>query len=82
MKAIDIHSHFLPAQWEDLSAKFGGTDWPSMQQLGDGKGMLMKGGHPYRPVYSACWDAATTRGEMVRDGIYHQFISVKPLLYA
>ena len=82
MKAIDIHSHFLPAQWEDLSAKFGGTDWPSMQLLGDGKGMLMKGGQPYRPVYSACWDAATRLEEMDRDGIDHQLISVTPLLFA
>jgi aminocarboxymuconate-semialdehyde decarboxylase len=82
MKAIDIHSHFLPDRWDDLAAKFGGADWPWMRQVGEGKAMLMKGESDYRPVYAACWDPGIRLEEMDRDGIDHQVISVTPLLFS
>ncbi|MFT5140253.1 MAG: aminocarboxymuconate-semialdehyde decarboxylase [Lysobacterales bacterium] len=82
MKAIDIHSHFLPASWEDLGRKFGTADWPSMRQSDDGKGMLMLGDREYRPVYSACWDPILRLEEMDRDGLSQQIISATPILFA
>jgi len=82
MQVLDIHSHFLPEQWEDLAARFGGPDWPSMKLLGNGKGMLMLGERDYRPVYSACWDADIRLEEMDRDRISHQIISATPILFA
>ena len=82
MKVLDIHSHFLPSQWEDLGARFGSPDWPSMKQLGDGKAMLMKGEQEFRPVYSACWDPELRLQEMDRDGVDQQIISATPVLFA
>lgn len=80
-QSIDIHSHFLPERWEDLEARFGGGNWPSMRHLGDGKAMLMKGREDFRPVYSACWDATTRLEEMDRDGVGQQIICATPLLF-
>jgi aminocarboxymuconate-semialdehyde decarboxylase len=82
MQVVDIHSHFLPEQWEDLEARFGTSGWPSMRHLGDGKAMLMKGGEDFRPVYSACWDASRRLEEMDRDGVSQQIICATPLLFA
>ncbi len=82
MKTVDIHSHFLPASWEDFAARFGTGDWPWMKQLGDGKAMLMKGEREYRPVYAACWDADIRLQEMDRHGIDQQIISATPVLFA
>jgi aminocarboxymuconate-semialdehyde decarboxylase len=52
-----------------------------MRHFGDGKAMLMKGGDDFRPVYSACWDAATRLEEMDRDGVGQQIICATPLLF-
>lgn len=82
MKVIDIHSHFLPAKWEDLGTKFGTPDWPSMKLLDGGKGMLMLGERDYRPVYEACWDPEVRLSEMDRDGLSQQIISATPILFA
>jgi aminocarboxymuconate-semialdehyde decarboxylase len=82
MNMVDIHSHFLPRTWPDLAARFGGADWPSMKHSGDGKAMLMVGDVEFRPVTSACWDAAVRLEAMDRDGVDVQIMCVTPLLFA
>lgn len=81
LRAVDMHSHFLPREWEDLARRFGG-DWPWMKHLGGGKAMLMLGSREFRPVYSACWDADVRLEEMDRDGIDLQVMSATPVLFA
>jgi aminocarboxymuconate-semialdehyde decarboxylase len=80
--AVDIHNHFLPESWPDLSERFGEPDWPWMKHLGSGQAMLMVGNQPFRPVYSATWDVCKRLEEMDRDDIDHQVMSVTPLLFA
>jgi aminocarboxymuconate-semialdehyde decarboxylase len=80
-RAIDMHSHFFPREWEDLGRRFGG-DWPSMKHLGGGKAMVMIGDREFRPVYAACGDAATRLEEMDRDGIDLQVMCSTPVLFA
>jgi aminocarboxymuconate-semialdehyde decarboxylase len=81
LRAIDMHSHFFPREWEDLGKRFGG-EWPWMKHLGDGKAMVMMGDKEFRPVYSACWDAARRLEEMDRDGIDLQVMCATPVLFA
>jgi aminocarboxymuconate-semialdehyde decarboxylase len=81
MNMVDIHSHFLPRTWPDLAARFGGGDWPAMKHLGDGRAMLMLGAEEFRPVTSACWDAAVRLEAMDRDGVDVQIMCVTPLLF-
>ncbi len=80
-QAIDMHSHFFPREWEDLGKRFGG-EWPWMKDLGDGRAMVMMGEKEFRPVYSACWDAARRLEEMDRDGIDLQVMCATPVLFA
>jgi aminocarboxymuconate-semialdehyde decarboxylase len=81
LRALDMHSHFFPREWEDLGRRFGG-DWPWMKHLGDGKAMVMLGDREFRPVYSACWDAAKRLEEMDRDGVDLQVMCSTPVLFA
>jgi aminocarboxymuconate-semialdehyde decarboxylase len=81
LRALDMHSHFFPREWEDLGKRFGG-DWPWMKHLGDGKAMVMLGEREFRPVYSACWDAAKRLEEMNRDGVDLQVMCSTPVLFA
>lgn len=82
MKVLDIHTHFLPREWENLEAKFGSPDWPWMRHTGEGKAMLMRGSEDFRPVYAACWDAGRRLEEMDRDGVDAQIMCATPLLFA
>jgi len=81
MNAIDMHSHFFPREWEDLHKRFGG-EWPWMKHLGEGKAMVMMGEKEFRPVTSACWDAAKRLEEMDRDGVDVQVMCSTPVLFA
>jgi len=53
-----------------------------MRHLGDGKAMVMMGDKEFRPVYSACWDAAQRLEEMDRDGVDLQVMCATPVLFA
>ena len=89
---IDMHSHFLPKNWPDYAAKFGGEGWPSMRHeaplplgtYGYGRScdaMLMKGGDDFRPVTRACWDMGARVEDLDLNGIDHQVISATPILF-
>ena len=81
---VDMHTHFLPLQWPDFAAKFGGEEWPWMrpQLEGDPKrAMLMQGSTEFRPVHYACWDMAKRLEDMDRDGVDHQILSATPILF-
>ncbi|MCE2563263.1 amidohydrolase family protein [Komagataeibacter sp. FNDCF1] len=79
---IDLHSHFLPAEWPDLEQRFGTPDWPWMRHTDPDHAMLMMGNRDFRPVYDACWNAERRVEEMDRDGIDIQVISATPILFA
>ncbi|ARR53150.1 aminocarboxymuconate-semialdehyde decarboxylase [Rhizorhabdus wittichii DC-6] len=80
-RLIDIHSHFFPHSWPDLSARFGG-DWPWMRHEGARRATVMIGDRPFRPVYDACWDMAVRLEEMDRHGVDHQIMCATPVLFA
>ncbi|MDH5222925.1 MAG: amidohydrolase, partial [Betaproteobacteria bacterium] len=81
MRAIDMHSHFFPREWEDLGRRFGG-DWPWMKHLDERRGVVMLGQKEFRPVTSACWNAGRRLEEMDRDGIDLQVMCATPVLFA
>ena len=81
-RAIDMHSHFFPREWEDLGKRFGTPDWPRMKHLGGDQAMVMLGEREFRPVTSACWDAGRRLEEMDRDGVDLQVMCSTPVLFA
>ena len=79
---IDIHNHFFPESWPDLSARYGTADWPWIKHTEAGKADIMVGDRFFRHIYSACWDPEVRLREMDRDGIDLQVISATPVLFA
>jgi len=82
MRLIDIHSHFLPRSWPDLTARFGTADWPWLKHTAPGEAMLMVGEREFRPVTAACWDPAVRLEAMDRDGVDVQIMCATPVLFA
>lgn len=81
MPTIDIHNHFVPHSWPDLSERFGG-EWPWMKHLDDQRAMMMYGDREFRPVTSALWDPQQRLDDMDRDQIDIQVICATPVLFA
>src|SRR5216683_925077 len=82
MPVIDIHNHFFPNSWPDLSARFGTPNWPWIKHTEPGKADVMVGDRFFRHIDSACWDPEVRLKEMDRDGVDVQVISATPVLFA
>ncbi len=82
MRTIDIHTHFFPETWPDLSQRFGTPDWPRIEHTEKGKATIKLGDKFFRQIYSACWDPGLRLEEMDRDGVDLQVISATPVLFA
>ncbi len=82
MPVIDIHNHFFPTSWPDLSARFGTPNWPWIKHTQPGKADVMVGDRFFRHIDSACWDPEVRLKEMDRDGVDVQVISATPVLFA
>jgi aminocarboxymuconate-semialdehyde decarboxylase len=82
MQVIDIHNHFFPRTWPDLSARYGTPGWPRIKHTEEGKAEIMLGDRFFRHIYAACWDPEVRLAEMDRDGVDLQVISATPVLFA
>ena len=82
MQVIDIHNHFFPEAWPDLSLRYGTPNWPWIKHTEAGKADVMVGDRFFRHIYSACWDPEVRLQEMDRDGIDLQVMSATPVLFA
>jgi aminocarboxymuconate-semialdehyde decarboxylase len=82
MQTVDIHTHFFPESWPDLSARFGTPDWPWIKHTEPGKATVMLGDRAFRNITSACWNVDVRLEDMDRDGIDLQVISATPVLFA
>jgi aminocarboxymuconate-semialdehyde decarboxylase len=82
MQVIDIHNHFFPRTWPDLSERYGTADWPRIKHTQEGKAEIMLGDRFFRHIYAACWDPEVRLAEMDRDAIDLQVISATPVLFA
>ena len=82
MPVIDIHNHFFPESWPDLSARYGTPNWPWIKHTEPGMADIMVGDRFFRRIYSACWDPEVRLREMDRDGVDLQIMSATPVLFA
>ncbi len=81
---IDIHSHFFPTNAPDFAKKFGDTSgpWVTLNDHGDGTGMMMLGDKPFRPVHSALWDTKARLAEMDASNVSLQIVCATPVMFA
>jgi aminocarboxymuconate-semialdehyde decarboxylase len=81
---IDIHSHFFPKNAPDFAKKFGDASgpWVTLDDHGDGTGMMVLGGKPFRPVHSALWDTKARLAEMDASNVSLQIVCATPVMFA
>ncbi len=81
---IDIHSHFFPKHAPNFTAKFGEQSgpWVTLQNHGDGTGMMMLGDKPFRAVNEALWDAQARIKELDANHVETQIICATPVMFA
>ncbi len=82
MPTIDIHSHFFPASWPDLSQRFGTPHWPWLKHTDNGEAVVMLGNREFRRIRRCCWDPAARLEEVDRLGVDMQVISPTPVLFS
>ncbi|MDS1140494.1 amidohydrolase family protein [Pusillimonas sp. SM2304] len=82
MKKIDMHAHFFPPISQALAAGLDAdkAPWLAIDSGGE-TGQIMKGAHPFRPVYRALWDPQQRLEEMDRHGIDLQIVCATPIMF-
>ena len=79
--AIDLHTHILPAGWEDFAARFGGDRWPRLVGDPTAKCQLYVGATFNRNLEPNAFDPARRLEAMDRCGLARQMLSPAPPLF-
>lgn len=77
---IDVHTHYVPHGWPDLSADAGPlAPWLRIESETDA--MIMLGSQEFRRIGAQCWDAEMRLKDMDADGIGRQVVSPTPAFF-
>lgn len=79
---IDIHTHYVPSAWPDLSTQVGPGVWPSLRVDSEREAMIMLGQAEFRRVEADCWDAEARLADMDADGVDIQVVSPTPVFFS
>ncbi len=79
--AIDIHTHIMPPQWEDLAHRFGIAGWPWIRRHEPCKATIMLGEREFRHVTERCFAPASRVVDMDSEGVARQLLSPIPVLF-
>ncbi|WP_288968681.1 amidohydrolase family protein [uncultured Microbacterium sp.] len=82
MGTIDVHTHFVPSSWPDLSTQVGPGLWPTLRVDSEREAMIMLGETEFRRVGDDCWDASVRLADMDADGVEMQVVSPTPLFFS
>lgn len=82
MGTIDVHTHYVPSAWPDLSTRAGPGVWPTLRVDSEREAMIMLGDAEFRRVGADCWDAAARLDDMDADGVDLQVVSPTPVFFA
>jgi aminocarboxymuconate-semialdehyde decarboxylase len=78
---IDVHTHILPAGWEDFAARHGGDRWPRLVGDPSARCQLFVGQTFNRNLGPESFDPARRLEDMDRRGIARQVLSPAPPLF-
>ncbi len=78
--AIDIHTHYVPRGWPDLTAEAGpDAAWLWIESESDA--LIMLGSQEFRRIQADCWDAGRRLDDMDSDGVAAQVVSPTPAFF-
>jgi aminocarboxymuconate-semialdehyde decarboxylase len=78
---IDLHTHLVPARWEDWASRFGGGKWPRLVARDACHATIMTGDQFFRDIDDRSWDPARRIEDMDRLGIGLQVLSPPPVMF-
>jgi aminocarboxymuconate-semialdehyde decarboxylase len=77
---IDLHTHIVPAQWDDWASRYGGGNWPRLVPRDTCHATIMTGQQFFRDVTDQAWSPARRIEDMDRLGIGRQALSPPPVM--
>jgi aminocarboxymuconate-semialdehyde decarboxylase len=81
MPRVDLHTHVIPAGWEDWAARYGGGRWPRLVPRDACRATIMTGDQFFRDVDDRSWSASRRIEDMDRLGIDRQALSPPPVMF-
>ncbi|MGP4015024.1 amidohydrolase family protein [Saccharopolyspora sp. 5N708] len=80
MGAIDVHTHYVPQGWPDLSADVS-PPVPWLRIGSESDATIMLGSREFRDIGAASWDAQRRLSDMDADGVDVQVVSPTPVFF-
>ena len=82
MFKIDIHTHIIPENINEISGIFSDRRFLNMERLDSKHAMLNKDKQPFRKVSCNCWDASQRIKDCTKNGVNVQVLSTIPVLFS
>jgi aminocarboxymuconate-semialdehyde decarboxylase len=81
LRAIDVHTHIMPPNWEDLASRFGIKGWPWVKQRSTCAACIMLGDREFREVTDQCFAPVRRIADMDAGHMHRQLLSPIPVLF-
>lgn len=82
MFTIDTHTHIIPKNIPDYSAKFGYGEFIQLHHHEKGKAWMMQGNKRFREILENCWNPEVRIKEMADHKIDKQVICTIPVMFS
>lgn len=80
-RMIDMHAHIFPAITREEAMVLDAEMAPWLSIDDAGKGMIMRGKDPFRPVIPPLWDAAARIADLDRQQVAVQIVCATPIMF-
>ena len=82
MLTIDIHTHIIPKNWENLEKKFGYGGWVQLHHKKNGCATMIRDGEEFREIKPNSWDPQIRLAECNRHSVDVQVLSTVPVMFS